>query len=149
MRRFLNVILFLVLSAVLVLTVSCGGTSMSAQGRQLQSITVTPATADAKNSPNGMVQFSAMGNFNMAPMTAATPVTWSLGMPMASNPMMPMASTSAPMTVTISTAGVAQCNGFMGTVSVMATAPMDPSMPVSQMSNMTMNVTGMAQLTCP
>jgi hypothetical protein len=30
-----------------------------------------------------------------------------------------------------------------------ATAPMDPNMPLSKMTMTTMNVTGMAQLTCP
>ena len=143
MRRFLAVIFFFVLSAVLVLAVSCGGTSMSTQGRQLQSITVTPASADAKNSPNGMVQFSAMGNFNMAPMSAAMPVMWSVGMPMSS-----MSSGTVGVTIN-STTGLAQCNGFMGNAIIMATAPMDPLIPMSQMSTMTMNVSGQAQLICP
>ncbi len=142
MRRLSAVILFLLVSAVILLTISCGGSSMSLQGRQLQSITVTPMSADAKNSSTGMVQFSAMGHFNMAPMSAMTPVTWSIGNP--------MSSAAVPAGVSInSVTGVAQCSGFMGTVTVMATAPMNPSMPMSQMSNMTMNVSGTAQLTCP
>jgi hypothetical protein len=37
----------------------------------------------------------------------------------------------------------------MGMITVQATAPMDPNMPLSQMSMSSMNVTGMAQLTCP
>jgi len=115
---------------------------MSMQGRQLQSITVTPASADAMNFPNGMVQFKAMGSFNMAPMTAATPVMWTIGNAMGSS--MP------PVGVTInSMTGVAQCSGFTGTVFIMASAPAEPEIPLAQMSPMTMNVSGMAQLTCP
>ncbi|HEX3094394.1 MAG TPA: hypothetical protein VHW72_17290 [Candidatus Angelobacter sp.] len=45
--------------------------------------------------------------------------------------------------------GLAQCSGFTGMVTIEATAPMDPSMPLSKMTMMTMNVSGMAQLTCP
>jgi hypothetical protein len=142
MRRVLAVILFFVVSAVLLFTLSCGGTSMSMQGRQLQSITVTPMSADAKNSSNGMVQFSAMGNFNMAPMNAMTPVTWTIGPFMSSMPVPAGVSINA-MT------GVAQCSGFTGTVIVMATAPIEPEIPLNQMSTMTMNVSGSAQLTCP
>lgn len=142
MRRFSAFILFLVVSAVLVLTISCGGASMATQGRQLQSITVSPANADARNFPNGMVQFTAMGNFNMAPMTASMPVMWSIGNEMSSS--MP------PVGVTInSMTGMAQCSGFTGTVFIMASAPAEPQVPLAQMSTMTMNVNGMAQLTCP
>ncbi|HEY2169336.1 MAG TPA: hypothetical protein VGJ30_06895 [Candidatus Angelobacter sp.] len=123
------------------LTVSCGGNSMMMSStRQMQSITVTPMSADAMVS-NGMVQFSAMGNFNMAPMSANIPVRWSLGSPFSGQP--------APMGVSISANGLAQCSGFMGMITVQATAPMDPNMPLSQMSMSSMNVTGMAQLTCP
>jgi hypothetical protein len=34
-------------------------------------------------------------------------------------------------------------------IAVEATSPVDPNMPVSQMTMSTMNVTGMSQLTCP
>jgi hypothetical protein len=123
----------------LLLTVSCGGGSMMMTStRQMQSITVTPMTADPMAS-NGMVQFSAMGNFNMAPMSANVPVRWSLG-----NSTQP-----TPMGVSINANGLARCSGFMGTTTVQATAPMDPNMPLSQMSMNSLNVTGMAQLTCP
>jgi hypothetical protein len=124
------------------LTASCGGNSMMTMNstRQMQSITVSPMTADPMGS-SGMVQFSAMGNFNMAPMSANIPVRWSLGSPFSTQP--------APMGVSISANGLAQCSGFMGMITVEATAPKDPSMPLSQMSMNSMNVTGMAQLTCP
>jgi len=114
---------------------------MSMTGRQLQSITVTPASADAKSFPAGMVQFTAMGNFTMSPMSAAPAVMWSIGNPFSSQP--------APTGVTISATGLAQCSGFTGSTIVMATAPMDPLIPLAQMSTMTANVSGSATLTCP
>ncbi|MGB9121032.1 MAG: hypothetical protein WCE73_10465 [Candidatus Angelobacter sp.] len=124
------------------LTASCGGNSMMMMNstRQMQSITVTPMTVDPMSS-SGMAQFTAMGNFNMSPMSANVPVRWSLGSPFSMQP--------APMGVSINANGLAQCSGFMGMITVEATAPMDPSMPLSQMSMNSMNVTGMAQLTCP
>jgi hypothetical protein len=45
--------------------------------------------------------------------------------------------------------GLAQCSGLNGTITIVATAPMDPNMPLSKMTVMTMNVSGVAQLTCP
>ncbi|MGZ4831154.1 MAG: hypothetical protein ACXV78_16055, partial [Candidatus Angelobacter sp.] len=68
-------------------------------------------------------------------------VRWSLGSPFSTQPV--------PAGVSIDMNGLAQCSGFMGTIMVEATSPMDSTMPVSQMTMNTMNVTGMAQLTCP
>ena len=113
---------------------------MTMSARQLQSITVTPMSADAMAS-GGVVQFTAMGNFNMNPMMATTPVRWSIGNPFSAQPV--------PAGVSIDMNGVAQCSGFNGMVTIEATAPMDPNMPLAKMTMMTMNVTGMAQLTCP
>ena len=140
-RKYSKAFLVPVVAITFLLTASCGGNSMMmASNRQMQSITVTPMSADAMAS-HGMVQFSAMGNFNMSPMTANVPVRWSLGSPFSTQP--------APMGVSIDQNGLAQCSGFMGMITVQATAPMDPNMPMSQMSTNSMNVTGMAQLTCP
>ena len=132
---------FLAIAAVLLLAISCGGNSMmTLSARQLQSIRVSPTSADAKNS-GGMVQFTAMGNFNIAPMMAMTPVRWSIGNPFSAQPV--------PAGVSVDMNGLAQCSAFTGMVTIEATAPMDPNMPLSKMTMMTMNVTGMAQLTCP
>jgi hypothetical protein len=49
----------------------------------------------------------------------------------------------------ISGTGMAQCNGIVGVVTIEATAPMDPSMPLTQMNSMMSVVTGRANLTCP
>ena len=132
---------FLAIAAVLLMVVSCGGNSMmTMSARQLQSITVSPTSADAKSS-GGMVQFTATGNFNMDPMMAMTPVRWSVGNPFSAQPV--------PAGVSVDMNGLAQCSGFTGMVTIEATAPMDPNMPLSKMTMTTMNVSGMAQLTCP
>ena len=120
---------------------SCGGNMMmSATSRQLQAITVTPAAASAQ-STSRQVQFTVMGSFNMAPMSAVPQVLWSIGNPFSTMP--------TPAGVTINQNGLASCSTFSGMVTVQATAPMDPSMPLMQMGMMTSNVAGMAQLTCP
>src|SRR5690242_18932480 len=123
------------------MVVSCGGNSMTKRSaRQLQSITVSATPGDAKNS-SGMVQFMATGNFNMDPMMASTRVRWSVGNPFSAQPV--------PAGVSVDMNGLAQCSGFIGMVTIEAAAPMDPNMPLSKMTMTTMNVTGMAQLTCP
>ncbi len=141
MRRSSALVLVLVVAAIFLTTVSCGGSSMMMSSRQLQSITISPTSADAMNFPNGMVRFTAMGTYNMAPMTANPPVLWSLGSPFSLQPI--------PAGVSIDANGVAQCSGFIGMITIEATSPMDPNIPVSQMSMNTLNVVGMAQLTCP
>lgn len=120
----------------------CGGSVMN-NGRMLQTITVTPASADAKNFPNGKVQFTATGTFNMAPVTVASPaVMWSIGNPFTTpSPTMPQAS--------IDTTGLAQCNAFVGTTLVEATAPTEPEIPLQGMTPSTPAVSGTATLVCP
>jgi len=132
--------LFPAIAAVLLMIVSCGGNTMMMSPRQLQSISVSPTSADAKNS-SGMVQFTATGNFSMDPIMAMTPVRWSIGNPFSAQPV--------PAGVSVDMNGLAQCSGFTGMVTIEATAPMDPNMPLSKMTMTTMNVSGMAQLTCP
>lgn len=120
----------------------CGGSMMSSS-RQMQSLTVTPASADAQAFPGGKVQFTATGTFNMAPITMMSPpVLWSVGSPFVPPPVnMPAAS--------VDVNGLAQCNGFVGNVIVEATAPAEPEIPLLQMTSTTMTVSGMAQMTCP
>jgi len=118
----------------------CGG-SMSSS-RQLQGLTVSPASADAQAFPGGKVQFTATGTFSMAPVTVTSPaVLWSIGSPFGSPPVNIPASVDA--------TGLAQCNGFVGKVIVEATAPSEPEIPILQMTSMTSTVSGMAQMTCP
>jgi hypothetical protein len=119
----------------------CGGSTMGSS-RQMQSLTVTPASADAQAFPGAKVQFTAMGTFNMAPLTVMSPaVLWSIGDPFGPPPNMPAAS--------VDPNGVAQCNGFVGTTLIEATAPREPEIPPLQMTSMTSNVSGSAKLICP
>ena len=109
--------------------------------RQLRSITVTPATADGQNYPNSQVQFTATGAYNDGSTNSSLSVRWSIDNPFAPPPL--------PTGITLSSSGVGQCSGFVGTVTIFATAPVDPSTPISAMTMSTPNVSGSAQLTCP
>ncbi len=62
--RYLVSILFLGLTAWM--TLACGSGA-----RQIQSISVTPASADAQSYPDGKVPFVATGNYNASLMTVA------------------------------------------------------------------------------
>jgi hypothetical protein len=131
MRKPSRLIVSLVIVAFSLAIVACGGMNMMMSNRQLQSITVSPNSADAMNFPAGTVHFMAMGTYTMAPMSGTPPVLWSLGNPFSQQPV--------PAGVSIDANGMARCMGFVGMVEVDATSPMDPNM----------NVVGMAQLTCP
>jgi hypothetical protein len=110
---------------------------MSNQGRFLQSLTVSPVTADAAKFPSGQVQFTATGNFNMEPITQSVPVQWFIGMPGSSQ--------QAPAGVSIDPmSGMAQCSGFVGTVTIAADFTMNPDR-----AGTAAQVFGTAQLTCP
>ena len=133
---------FLLIFPALIWITACGGNMAinSTPSRQLQSIAVTPTAATAQ-STSRQVQFTAMGSFNMAPMSGMVQVLWSIGNPFSAMPV--------PAGITINQNGLASCSTFSGTVTIQATAPMDPGMPLMQMGMMTSNASGMAQLTCP
>ena len=120
------------------LSLSCGSS------RELTSISVSPATADAQKFPKGQVQFTATGTFSMAP-TTVTPlsVTWC-----------PQATcgvgTPANVGIIIDGNGLAQCEpSFTGTVTIVAEAPRNPGAMIMPMSGMNGMVSGTAQMTCP
>jgi hypothetical protein len=118
----------------------------------MQSLTVSPSSADAQNSPGGKVQFTATATFNMAPTAVQSPpVVWSIGRPFPTPPPMMGMTAKAAMSpsASVDSNGAAQCNGFTGIATIQATAPADPGMPISQMSAMMGTITGTAQLTCP
>jgi hypothetical protein len=122
------------------LTTSCGG-GVADPPRQLVSITVTPAIADAQNFPNGQVQFTATGTFSDGSKSQITTL-WTLNGP--------FTETAIP-NIMLNSSGMAQCvaGGFVGTGGVFATAPADTNIPLSQMTMLTKNVSGTAQITCP
>lgn len=129
--------LFLVVLVLGVLTTpGCGN------NRQLQSIAVSPAVADAQDFPDGKVQFTAAGAFSRPP-TPVSPLTvkWSIG---------PWFNVAQRTDVTVDSNGVAQCLGFVGTVEVWATAAADPDVAPAEIDPFkTKMVLGTAQLTCP
>jgi hypothetical protein len=107
--------------------------------RQLQSISITPATATAQAGANGQIQFVAAGHYNRAP-TSVSPlaVLWVI--------YPPKGNTGA----IITQAGVAQCTaGAASSFSVLAYAPADPSIPISELTKAKKVVLGTGQLTCP
>lgn len=127
-------LLGLVLAASFVL--SCGASAP----RQLQSITLSPATADAQDSHNGQVQFTTTGHYNTAPRTV-TPqsATWGV------------CYQNAPTSeVSVTTAGLAQCaNGADGTYTIWANDPTNPTCNVLGPCGEGCSIVGTAQLTCP
>jgi hypothetical protein len=132
---------FLFPAFFLLLLGGCSGFVFFSNGRALVVVTVDPTIADPNNFPNFQVQFRALGTFNLAP-TFLDPlpnVVWTVDRPAFSRaPDLGHAS--------INQNGIARCTpGFVGTVTVIATAPADPSFPVSASNQ----VTGTAQMRCP
>ena len=118
----------LLLAGVELVAGGCG----SGSPRLLQSISVTPATADALSFPSGQVQFTAMGNFSQPP--SPSPISqsgWSL---------------SDSNIAAISQSGLAECNpGASGVVTVKAST----SGPCSGTGCTAVLLSGSAQLSCP
>lgn len=100
--------------------------------RLLQSVSVTPPSAEAQNFPNGQVQFTAIGTYSQPPSPSPiTQVGWSL---------------SNPNIATVSPSGLAQCDpGASGVVTVQAST----SAPCSGTACTAALLSGTAQLSCP
>ena len=136
--RFTLILLALVLLACFAL--ACGTKS---QGQDpLQSITLSPAKADAKDYPSGQVQFVATGNY-VNPTRTVTPLTAMWGTCYQG------ASTTE---VSVTADGVAHCTaGAVGTYTIWAN---DPPLPGAGCLALTACgggcfVVGSAPLTCP
>lgn len=111
-------------------------------GRVLYSISVTPATADAQNFPNGQVTFTASGSYSLAPSPAPLTLTAPYaGEFVVANPTNPPATIATVVTTGNSTLTVECAPGATGTVAVVASA--------SANNDTTTVITGSAQLTCP
>jgi hypothetical protein len=117
---------------------SCGSSGSQSGMGQLQSITLTPATADAQNFPDGQVPFLATGIYVNPPHTVI-PQSASWG----------ACRQNAPSSeVSISNKGVAQCmSGAAGTYTVFAYDMTNCTAITSCGGGCT--VVGTAQLTCP
>ena len=136
--RFTLSFLALVLAASFAL--SCGARS---QGQDpLQSITLSPATADAQDYPDGQVQFTATGFYTDPPRTV-TPLSAMWG----------TCYQNAPTSeVSVTSGGVAQCApGAVGTYTVWANDPPSPNVGCLAITACGGGcfVVGSAQLTCP
>jgi len=127
-----------VLLVMSLLSFGCGS------GRQLESVTLSPATADAQNFANGQVPFSAAGKFSKPPSPqplTGNDVTWCVGSSSGD-----CAGNINPG-ATIDPNGLAQCvPGFSGTATILAGKAM-PVMTPDVGSRM--SIFGAAQLTCP
>jgi hypothetical protein len=137
-RKTLATVLIVV--PIVFATVSCGSMS-SSSSRILQSMTVTPATADAQNSANGQVQFTATGIFSKppspGPVTFVSPYSGSW----AADPSIATLVGTANGTATF------QCvAGASGTTTVKAIASTNAAQGTGATSTA---VTGTAMLTCP
>lgn len=133
----LSTSLLVVAVVVAAQNVGCGAMT-SGSNRVLQSITVTPADADAQNFAMGQVQFTATGTFSKPPSPALVPF---------SDPYSGSWEISNLSIATISQSGVAQClPGKSGTVTITATASSNSATRMGQMSTA---VEGTAKLTCP
>ena len=113
MSRFGSWLLFFLLPLPTLGIVGCGSS------RQLQSVTLSPASADAQNFPNGQVSFTATGTFSKKP---------------------------SPQTLT--SKGLAQClPGFTGTVTILAGT--ESSSMMNPDGGSQLKIFGGAELTCP
>lgn len=126
MARVNALLATIALGGIAALAVGCGSSS-----RLLQTVLVTPATADAQSFPNGQVQFTAMGTYSQPPSPATlTQALWSLDSSIA----------------TVSQSGLAQCvAGASGVVTVTA----GESAPCTGTGCTAALIRGTAQLTCP
>ena len=139
MRKSLVGLYVLALVGAAAFALSCG--SGSDPNHMLQSITLSPATADAQDYPGGLVQFTATGYYVVAPKTV-TPLSAGWG----------SCYNNAPTNAISVSDGVAQCaSGAAGTFTVWANDP--PGL--GGMCNAITAcgggcfVVGTAQLTCP
>lgn len=141
MEKLRRPLSFLVLVLAAGLALSCGA---SQNQSQLQSMTLSPATADAQNYPNGQVPSTATGHY-INPSQTVTPQTanW-----VACQQNMPTPE------VSVTTAGVAQCTkGATGTYSITAWDTLDipgvANCPSSNACGGGCTAAATAQLTCP
>ena len=122
-----------------IIMLSCGSNH-----RQLQSLTISPATADAQNFPNGQVQFTATATYGDGTRVTAAAALWTPGPPWALTAQIPWPA------LTLDGTGLASCGSAgPGTYMIYATAPVDPHFPVSKLTMNTPQMSGTAQLTCP
>lgn len=138
MTRFGSCLACAVLIPAMLGSLSCGSS------RQLQSITLMPAGADARNFPSGRVQFTAIGTYNKPPtpvkLTSAD-VSWCGGDSSG------VCAGNIIVGATVDQNGVAQCvSSFTGMATILAGQGPPPTNPDG---GRPLKIFGSAQLTCP
>ena len=143
---------FLSLSALLLIAFliasGCGGSS----NQQLQSIAISPASADANHYSNGLVPFTALGTFNKPPSPSplsSKEVTWCYGgTATQANLTAGICAGNIAQFATVDSNGVAQCNAqFVGSAIILAGIP--SSSVVNPDGGPQLKIFGSAVLTCP
>jgi hypothetical protein len=150
MTRVRLLVAMMVLGVAAFVALSCGS------GRHvIQSLAVSPGSADAKNYPGGKVPFVATGTYNSSPMTI-TPqqANWAAVSEVVANGMVTFGPVSSD--VSVDQSGVAQCTASAsGTYGVIAWDLQDPSLKATCASETDFGepgcnaVQGTGQLTCP
>jgi len=136
MRNYGLLVSCFLLVLVAAIALACGSSP-----RTLQSVSLSPATADAQGIP---VQFTATGYYNNPPSPVKSlAVTWGA-----------CYQGQATTAVTVSTSGLARCGiGAVGTYTVWAFAPTGvracPALSTNCGGTPVCTITGTAQLTCP
>jgi len=129
--------LFLFLLPLPLFSVGCGSS------RDLQSVTILPAAANAQNFPNGKVAFTATGVFSKPPSPETLTnmdVSWCVGS-------QGTCAGNINPGVTVDGNGVASCLGnFTGTRTILAGKAKSVGMPDQGGQ---LSIFGSAQLTCP
>ena len=131
---------------ILLIASGCGGGS-----RQLQSVSLSPASADAESFPNGKVPFVATGTFSKPPspvQLTSNDVLWCVGeLTNVANPTAGVCAGNIAPFATVDQNGTAQCGPTsQGTVYVLAGTPSSPAMGDQ---GQPLKIFGSAQLTCP
>ena len=127
-------VLWLVFSCSVLLLIAVSMLGCGASGNRLQSISINPATASSQ------AQFIATGMYTDGNKVTPLAALWSPGNPWALAPTEP---------IRLDSTGKASCLTVPGTFAVWATAPIDPNVPLSQVTAGTPQVHGTAQLSCP
>ncbi len=145
MTRFPSLSARFLLISTLLFVSSCGS------NRQLQSVTLSPASADAKNFPNGQVPFTATGTYSKPPspvQLTSKEVLWCVGGPAnAANPTAGICVGNIAPFATVDQNGVAQCGPTsQGTVNILAGTASSPMMTDQGQQ---LAIFGSALLTCP
>jgi hypothetical protein len=139
MKNSLHTIALFAAALIAACATSCA-TSNPNTDRVLTSISVTPATADAQQFPNGQVTFTATGAFSLPPLSGpvsfAAPYTGYFVVDPPNNQTIANVVSTGNGTITV------QCvSGASGTVEVVAAA--------SANNGTSTTVSANAQLTCP